>query len=534
MAAELIVITVTGFLLSTLNVLHVILGRLMTGPNHIYLGSGTYFLDYFYYLQYIGQGLRGAWLARQFSATDDPSIYIHLEPYIFLGKIGSLFGLTAVTTYWIAVFLLTLSTVLLIYLVINRLLRNESFLIRISALFISLFATSFPNRLLWYSPSSFFERFRPIPHHLLSILIILLSAVFLEKIFENISRISYKKIIVLTAFISILLVVAFSFYPYPIILVGAGIGFMTLCYFFEGVFNTKKRFLINKSLVFILVLAVIFFPLAFFIRNLYYNTVFFSTTKNVETSFNQYNPFLYVLGNIGPVLIFLPFGLIEYFRKINPLRLFFLGFVLISYVLYMTPVAVMLGSHNGRFLSPLSFVFFGTTCVLGVKFLAGFFGRLKNTILCVIVLIFLFFSISPLIKEHQWHMRDPNVFSPITYLSRGIIDGLVYLNSDQDTRAVLTTPRLYLGVIVPIYVNKHVYIARESATPMFGDKAVASDNFFLGRLLHNDAKKFLDDNKIGFVILTTIERYSEEPLQRYYFLKEIYRNPDIVIFKNTL
>lgn len=534
MTAELIIVSIAGFLLSTLNILHVILGRLMTGPEHVYLGSGTYFLDYFYYLQYIGQGLRGAWLARQFSATDDPSIYIHLEPYVFIGKIGSFFGLNAVKTYWLTVFLLTWATVVLIYLVINRLLKRESFLIRIGAFFITLFTTSFPNRFLWYSPSSFFERFRPIPHHLLSLFIILLTIIVLEKIFENINWISYKKIIGLTVIISILILVAFSFYPYPIILVGAGIGFMSLCYFFEGMFNKKGRSVIRKVLFFVLVLTVLFFPSAIFIRNLYYNTVFFSTTKNVETSFNQYNSLLYVLGNIGPVLIFVPFGLMGYFKKINPLRLFFLGFVLTSYVLYMTPIAVLLGTHNGRFLSPLSFIFFGTICVLGINFLTRFFGRFKNIAFILLVVAFLSYSVSPLIKEHNWHMKDPSVFSSITYLPKGIIDGLVFLNSDPDSRAVLTSPRLYMGVLVPIYVSKHVYISRESATPRFGEKAIEADKFFLGRVNPEDAKKFLDNNKIGFVVLTKIEQYPEEPLKDYLFLKEIYRNKDIVIFKNTL
>src|SRR3989344_2373396 len=163
----------------------VIIGNAKTPDGMTYLWTGHYYLDYFYYLQFIAQGLRGYWLPRQYSATDDPSIYLHLEPYVIIGQIGRIFHLSPASAYWMSVFVLVFILSLTIFLVIREVLINSFFKLKLVALLITLTAGPFfilvsDNSGLkinffdyWASYGTFFKRFEPVPHHLLAHIFIL-------------------------------------------------------------------------------------------------------------------------------------------------------------------------------------------------------------------------------------------------------------------------------------------------------------------------------------------------------------------------
>lgn len=533
MTLEFIVVLIIGLIFSLLSVLHVILGALMTKTGQVYLATGTYYMDYFYYLQFIAQGLRGAWFARLYSTTDDPSIYPHLQPYILIGKIGSLLNLDPNILYWLTVFVLVFITILLMYFVINKLLNSEQFIIKISALLIGLLTIPYADRFIWYAPNSVFDRLTPIPHHLLNMIVVLIISIILGALFEDLINISFKRIIFLTIILSLLLVAVFSFYPFVIFLVCGGIGLIILYFFLDATFK-KKPDILKKMFVFLTIFITVVIPCILMIRYYYNKTALFTNAKTYETAYHQSAPLSLVLTNIGIIIIFIPLAIKKFLKKINTTKLFFVGFVLTSYGLYMTRLDLILGTHNGRFLSPLSFVLFGVMAALGIKTISNFFGKLKNLVFILLTIILLSYFIPTTIRLHQQRMNDRNIFSPITYLPKTIVDGFVFLNSDPDARAVLTTPCQFLGIIVPIYVNKHVYIGRDPATPNYTEKAAIADRFYLGRMSIGEAEEFFNKNNIGFVILTSIEGYLEKDLKIYPFLKEFYRNSDIVIFKNTL
>ena len=96
-----------ALMVAILSILHVILGFAKTPPGTVYLATGHYYLDYYYYLQFVAQGLRGYWLPHQYSAIDDPSIYFQLEPYVLFGQLFRIFHLSPIIVYWLVVFLMT-------------------------------------------------------------------------------------------------------------------------------------------------------------------------------------------------------------------------------------------------------------------------------------------------------------------------------------------------------------------------------------------------------------------------------------------
>ena len=77
-------VIVLSFIVAFLSMLHVILGYSKSPKEMVYLWTGHYYLDYFYYLTPIAQGIRGAIISYQQGATDDGTFYPHLWPYVVL------------------------------------------------------------------------------------------------------------------------------------------------------------------------------------------------------------------------------------------------------------------------------------------------------------------------------------------------------------------------------------------------------------------------------------------------------------------
>ena len=97
---------------------------------------------------------------------------------------------------------------------------------------------------------------------------------------------------------------------------------------------------------------------------------------------------------------------------------------------------------------------------------------------------------------------------------------------------VLTSPRQFLGVVLPIYADRRVYVARPHTTPNYVEKNIKSERFFLGLLSRQEAQDLLVKNRLKFVVITSMEGYENANLLKSYpFLKEIYRNKDMVIFE---
>ncbi|EKE14827.1 MAG: hypothetical protein ACD_12C00273G0001 [uncultured bacterium] len=106
-----------------------------------------------------------------------------------------------------------------------------------------------------------------------------------------------------------------------------------------------------------------------------------------------------------------------------------------------------------------------------------------------------------------------------------------FLGKQPDKKAVLTSPDKYFGMIVPVFADKNVYIARPIFTPNFESKLNIADRFYQGNMSPDEAKKFFKDNRIGFVLLTFMEKYNSKDVEKYSFLKIIYNKDNVRIYK---
>lgn len=538
--AQFILVFSISIIVGLISILHVIVGLAKTPAGTIYLVTGHYYLDYFYYLQFIAQGLHGHWLPRQYCATDDPSIYFHLFPYVLMGQLGRLLHPSPILIYWISVFIMTVLLALLIFFVIREVLRESPFYLQFSAFLLTLSAAPFFTRMTdllklniatfdyWSSYGTFFKRFEPVPHHLLAhfltLTIFLLLVKFIKKPKKNL-LITFKYAFSLSMLVSAEL----SFYPFQVVLIFFAVLVTTFLYF---VLDLKKRQ--HRSAVFILIFMIIFalsiVGAGLIVKHYYDQTVFFKTTKGIESGWRSIIPLQLVILNFGPVFLLSIFGLKTFFKKINPMGFLLFVFVLVSLILFYSSLDLLLGTHNGRFLSPITYVLLGSLGSLGIFSVSLLFGRLHKFVFSILIVLFLVFSLPPNLQTFLNMLSDKNLNSPISYLPKGIIEGFQFLDRYPKRGDVLMTPSQFLGTVVPIFTDRHTYVARHSATPNYIEKNIRTSNFYLGRMQKQDAYSFLKNNNLAFVVLTSIEGYRAEPLYNYPFLKEIYKSENILIF----
>jgi hypothetical protein len=511
---------------SFLSIFRIIIGYINNPPGFTYLAVGHYYLDYFEYLQQTAQGMMGHWTVLNQFATDDPSLTIlGWGQYLIIGKIAKIFHLSVVTGYWLSVFILVFLFLLSIYFIIKKLLPKLSFTYQLVAWFFCLFAAPFINAKLvpydyWYAPMSFFHRFGGVPHHLstgiLTVLILLISA----DIFNGLKEKVLSKIIWKITTVTGLLVLLLTFAPLQVVNLISAIFLLGFIFFIKN----KSA---NNLIYFLSLIVLVILPTAWLIKTSHDGGGLFQRAIIWETS-QEYHPELSLIFlTIGPILVFAFLGLRRYFKEISNIRWLLLFYVFFSYLYFSSPLARYFGTFNGRFLSPSVYILFGSLGIIGIIEIGNWFGKAKKILAALLIALLsgyfvwlttiIFLSFGPIDQT--------------SYLPNSIYNGMQFLGNQSDKKAVLTSPDKYFGMIVPVFADKNVYIARPIFTPDFENKLNIADQFYLGNMTYEAAKKFITNNQIGFIFLTFMEKYPSKNLEKYQFLKIIYDKQGVKIYE---
>lgn len=512
--------------ISVLSILRIIIGYINNPPGFTYLAVGHYYLDYFEYLQQTAQGMMGHWTVLNQFATDDPTqTILGWGQYLIIGKIAKFFHLSVVTGYWLGVFFLVFLSCLSIYFIIKRLLPNLGFFYQLAAWFFCLFAAPFVNNKLvpfdfWYAPMSFFHRFGGIPHHLSTVILTVIALIISADIFNLLKTESFKRLIWRLLILIGLLLVLLTFGPLQVINIISSL-------FLVGIIFSLKNKLPKNLIYFGIIIVIFILPAALLIRIAHDGSSLFQRINVWEASQENHPELLSIVLTTGPILFFAVLGLRRYFKEISNIRLMLFSYVLFSYLYYSTSLARYFGTFNSRFLTASVYILFGTFAILGIIEIANWFGKRKKILISSLILLLLvyFFWITAIIYKS---------FGPVdqtSYLPNSIYNGMQFLGNQPDKRAVLTSPDKYFGAVAPVFADKNVYIARPMFTPDFDSRINISDKFFRGAMDPTEAKKFLSENKIGFVFLTFMENYQPENLNKYPFLNLIYDKEGVKIFK---
>ena len=531
----LTVITIS-LIVATINIFHVIIGQAKTPAGFTYLATGHYYLDYFEYLQHIAAGIAGRWMPMNYFTTEISPVDWRFFPYILLGKIAWIFHLSPVAAYWLSVFFLTVLTLIGFYYLINLILSKETFSLKIIAFLIAIFSSPAYRILInkgqlilnpydfWYGPATFIRRFGVVPYHTLGLFLLLVIIVLINKIWQTITNLSTKTVLIKSFMVAVMLIALMTFSPLSIISLIPTLLIISTVYFIKFEKNRLKILLFNT------VLLILIVPIGFILRhNPGYGGISF------ELKWMNRDPWWYVLLNLGPVVLFFPFGLWDYLKENNFLRDLLMIFTLVSFGLFISPAAYYLGIHNLRFFSSISYIFYGVLAVLGIKKLSSLFKKYgRSEIILILSMLILYSSISTFyFLNRRLTGLDPSTPETIwTYLSSPIIEGLQLLQKFPQTN-VLTGPYGEIGMFVPIFSYNRAYVGHPTGTPNMEKKRAITYLFYTGKMTENEAKKFIDTNRIGFVIFTSFDNFDPNIISRYSFLKPIFVKRSIIIWRVT-
>jgi len=515
---ELICAVTVSLMAAVINIFHIIIGAAKTQQGFTYLGVGHFYLDYFEYLQQIVQGMRGRWsVINQFTTNDPTQTIFGWGQYLLIGKWGKIFNFSPVFTYWFSVFILTFILSFLIFLIIKEILKEYSFVIQFFSFILTLLIAPLVKVTwemgkikimpfdFWYAPISFFHRFGGVPHHLLASILTILTMILVGQLLDR-KKISLKELSAKTILVILILAVLLTFAPFQVINLISAIVLVVLI----GQIRQLRSY---TGLLVAIIIAVIF-PLALIIKHSHDLSPLFIRAIAWEKIQQHHPSLLLILATIGPIIFFVPFGIRTYFKKITQLKLLLFAYFIFSYAYFFSPLAEFFGTFNLRFLTPVVYVFYGVVGFLGLM-------KMKKIIIglmfayCLIIQIVIFSSFS---------------VDRLSYIPNGVMEAFTFLNKQKDNKAVLTAPDMSLGVILPSYADKNVYLGRTIFTPDFENKLNISDRFFRGAMLTNEVNTLFKENNIGYVILTSMEGYLPDSLKNY-SLKEIYKNKGATVWK---
>ena len=531
----LTVITIS-LIVATINIFHVIVGLAKTPTGFTYLATGHYYLDYFEYLEHIAAGMAGRWAPVNYFTTDPGMADWRFFPYILLGKIAWIFHLSPMAIYWISVFFLTALTIFGFYYLINLMLPKKTFSLKIIALLISILSgpvykilinngqlTLFPYD-FWYGPATFIRRFEAVPYHALGLILLLLVIVFINRIRATLPILSKKAVLINGFLVTILLMILMTFMPILLISFIPTLLCVSGFYFIKSKKNRLKIFLFN------IVILVLIIPFGLILRRSPGYGGF-----SFEINWMERNPWWFILLNLGPIILFFPFGLKEYLKDYNFIKQILLTITLVSYGLFVSPAAYLLKTHNLRFFSSLSFVFYGVLTVLGIKKISSLFKNYDQIVMILISSLLIFYSGFLTFYSLNNRLLKLDARTPETvwtYLPDPIVTGLQSLQKYPPAN-VLTGPYGGIGMFVPIFSYKRVYVGHSNWTSNIERKRTVANLFYSGKMTENEAIKFLKTNKIEFIVLTNYDNFDVNIINHYSFLKPIFIKESIIIWRVT-
>lgn len=539
------IVILIGLMAAIINIAHVIANFLRTPAGYFYTGTGHYYLDYFLYLQPVGAGSRGHWLPVNYVNSSDQFIYLFRFPYIIIGQIGRLFNLTPPAAYWLSVFLMTIVVILFIYHIIGLILKNNP-LAKLAGLLITIFSSPFfflKNNSkewqvfvydFWYGPGVFLRRFGLVPHHLLATLLTLIIIIVGVSLIEKIYIDKLKTVIVKMLLIDVLLLIITIISPISAVIPLITISIIYCIYLARNVNqNTQLRsfFLFYLYIFFI---GIFVFPVSLIIRNYYQQSNILAQLRAGDIAWNQFDSINFLVLNIGWVILFIPFAIKRVVGNKNPaIWILFLSTIL-SYIFYYSPIAIFFGTHNLRFFSLTNYITFGILTIWGIETIAELLHlKKRNLIILMTTVLMVIFSI-PNLNTLKFRLRNqddrvPQV--PISYLPNDLKEGFSFLNKETDHGSVLTDSYNYMGMVLPVYVERKSFIGEPIYTSEFYQKQEQVDLLLKGKMNPSEASELLKKNQIKYIFLTSIDAYSGTELLRYNFLKKIFKNVSVQIYK---
>lgn len=512
---EVLLVSITAILLTLTNAIGVFVGLGSRPPNTVYLGTIHYWEDYFLYVNHFFQGAHGAWLTanRYTSEITPPSILYWTD--VWMGKFGGLFGLSPIVSYHVSLFLVTIITIITMYVLLTRMFPKSKMYALIGFLFAAL-STSFMNHIyvngkpmwypfqLWKTPHFALDRLGGVPHQTLQSLLFFLLTILC---FSRQSTHPKMKLIL----IGILAFSLTSVSPIQaVIFLGAYLATQGI------LFIQKKPVPYAKLLVLFLITAITFIYVYFLST-----TIPHSQARAWDGQQHTRAALPFLLLSLGPISVLFLLGILPSIFSGNALFIFAVILVLGTYGLFLSSVPQFIGVSNLRVIFPALYPFMGGVAVNGVLFIARKLTKIipPMTSIALIVLLFIFMSLPTFFWEieqkiqSQTDIKDQNL-----YLPTPINDMFTALQTTgRFDDVVLASPKAHLDTLVPALSGHTTYSGHMLLTIGSGEKQMNASQFFARN--KPDAKNWIKENNIRFILFTSLDGDIKRFTQTYPFLR---------------
>lgn len=512
---EAILVFIIAVLLAILNSIGFFVGLTLRPANTTYLGTIHYFEDYLLYISHFFQGAHGAWLtaSRYTSEAIAPNILFWTD--IFMGKLGGLLGLSPIVSYHVSLLIVTMLTILTMYILLQTIFPQSKVHALIGFLFAAL-ATSTMNHIyvngkpmwypfqLWKTPHFAFDRLGGVPHQTLQSLLFFLLTILC---FSRPSRHPRMKLVL----IGICAFTLTSINPIQAVI------FLFAFLATQGIAYIQKKPVPFPVLLVLFLTTVSTFVYIYFLST----TLPASQARAWEGGQHTTTSLPFLLLSLGPISILFLLGLVPSLLSGSTLFLFAIILTLGTYGLFLSKIPQMMAVSNLRIIFPALYPFFGAVAVNGVLVLSKKLKKIMPPMATIttVVLLFIFTSLPTLSWEIEQKIQSQNDTKNQTiYLSTPIYEMFLDLRTTGRLDDVaLANANTHMDVLVPALSGHTTYSGNMLFTIRGGEKQSFSSRFFT--LKTPDARSWLRENNIRFILFTALDGDINRFKEAYPFLK---------------
>ena len=118
----------------------------------------------------------------------------------------------------------------------------------------------------------------------------------------------------------------------------------------------------------------------------------------------------------------------------------------------------------------------------------------------------------------------------VMYPLKDMFNAFIWLDKNTKNEEVVLS-HIYAGNYIPAYSGNFVYLGHNPETPHYDERVKKLETFYSGTMEEKDAKKFLKEENISYILYGPQEREkSVVDIKKYDFLKEDLRSNLVIIY----